>query len=35
MKRTERRHLKDNELAVMAGNVRRLYDERHRESSSG
>ena len=31
MKRTERRHLKDNELAVLAANTKQLIEERRRE----
>src|SRR5437016_557247 len=31
MKRTERRHLKDNELALLAANARQIVEERRRE----
>ena len=34
MKRTERRHLKDNELAVLAANARQLVDARRREATA-
>jgi tetratricopeptide (TPR) repeat protein len=35
MKRAERRHLKDNELAMLAANVKETYEERQREIQLG
>jgi TolA-binding protein len=34
MKRTERRHLKDNELALIAANVQEMFEERRREATA-
>ncbi len=34
MKRTERRHLKDNELALLAANAREAFTERRREATA-